>query len=72
MMGLYVEVMCDERKDWPDTPEYAGKINHRCWSNANNNPQGRTAKGARDAAREGGWLIKGNYACCPGCRKELP
>lgn len=71
-MGLYVEIMCDERKDWPKTPEYAGKIINRCWSNRNDNAQGYSVASARKDARENGWILKGRYACCPACGVSLP
>jgi hypothetical protein len=61
-MGLYVEVMCDERK--PGNGPY-----NNCWSDRNDNPQGRNASGARAEAREQGWKIgPGNRAVCPACR----
>ncbi|RWK39292.1 hypothetical protein [Mesorhizobium sp.] len=71
-MGLYVEIMCDERKNWPGTPEYAGKIEHRCWSNRNDSAQGYSVAQARKEAKKQGWKIIGRYACCPGCLKNLP
>lgn len=70
-MGLYVEVMCDEMKEWPKTPPYASKINNRCWSHENANPQGRTVRQARKEAKKQGWTVSGNYACCPACKEKL-
>lgn len=71
-MGLYVEVMCDERKGWPKTPYYAGQIVIRCWSQRNDSAQGTSVARARKEARKQGWTIKGRYACCPGCAKTFP
>lgn len=63
-MGLYVEVMCDERKEWP---EGSHRLNHRCYSDRNDNPQGHTVAEARKAARKQQWLVRGSYTVCPGC-----
>ena len=69
-MGLYVEVMCDERKEWPAGT--VGKLLHRCHSHNNDNPQGPSVASAREAAKLAGWLIKGRRSVCPGCRQILP
>lgn len=72
-MSFYVEVMCNERKPWPNTPAYAGKIVNRCLSDRGDNPQGRDLKSAAYAAREEGWIIRRpRYACCPPCSTVLP
>lgn len=67
-MGLYVEVMCDERKEWPAGTK--GKLLHRCYSNNNDNPQGPSIPAARAAAKREGWLVKGTRTVCPGCRED--
>lgn len=64
-MGLYVEVMCDVRKMGadPDRP-----LRALCWSDENDNPQGRSVVEARTEARKQGWKIgPRSAAICPGC-----
>lgn len=70
-MGLFVEVMCDERKDWPNDGRFYSLYN-RCWTNRNDNPNGRTVQEARKEARRQKWIIKGKYACCPACADPDP
>lgn len=70
-MGLYVEVMCDRQKAWPDKPEYAARSDFRCESDKGDNPQGRSVGEARVAARKAGWLVARNHTVCPGCRLDL-
>jgi hypothetical protein len=65
-MGLYVEVMCDERKEWPADGEC--RLYHRCLSHNNENPQGPTVAIARQEAKRTGWVIRREYACCPRCK----
>lgn len=69
-MGLYVELMCDERKEWPNLPAFAGKLLHRCYSHNNDNPQGPNVAAAKAAGKAEGWIVRGKYCCCPGCSKE--
>ncbi len=67
-MGLYVEVMCDLRLPWPDG--WRGHLVNHCYSDRNNNPQGRTPAEARKTARKQGWLVEASgYCVCPNCRK---
>lgn len=71
-MGLYVELMCDEHKGWPETPAFAGKIDLRCHSDAGDNPQGPTVAAARAAGKAAGWIVRGNYiAAAPVARMIL-
>jgi hypothetical protein len=71
-MGLYVEVMCDVRKEWPKTAEYAGKLRARCESYNSDNPQGHTVAEAKKAAKAAGWKVRGGVTVCPGCLRVLP
>lgn len=66
-MGLYVEVMCDERKEWPRDGRFYS-LSLRCHSDNADNPQGPTVAIAREEARKAKWIIRGRYACCPGCQ----
>jgi hypothetical protein len=70
-MGLYVEVMCDERKEWP-AGYNSRSVLHRCHSHNNDNPQGPSIAAARSEAKAAGWLIKGRRSVCPGCLEILP
>ena len=66
-MGFYVEVMCDELKDWPAN---SGHLYNRCTTHRGDNPQGATVGEARKEAKRQGWIVKGDYACCPDCREK--
>ena len=70
-MGLYVEMMCDVRKAWPRTDAYRGKLENRCISDRSDNPQGHTIAEARREAKQQGWKLNGDWACCPNCWKKL-
>lgn len=64
-MGLYVEMMCDARKQGHKPGNI---LVHLCISDRNDNPQGCTAGEARAEARRQGWKVgPGNAAICPGC-----
>ncbi|MBS7545072.1 hypothetical protein [Ancylobacter oerskovii] len=67
-MAFYVEVMCNERKQWPDGTQH---MRLRCFSDENANPQGIDLRSASAEARRTGWAVFGRYACCPGCRAAL-
>lgn len=67
-MALWVEVLCDENKQWPET--HKDHFDLRCYSDNNNNPSGYSVKTARDEARRQRWKLQGNYAICPNC--QLP
>lgn len=66
-MSIYVEIMCDELREWP---ENSGYIYNRCVTNRGDNPQGSTVSDAKKEAKKQGWKVIGNYACCPACLKE--
>lgn len=64
-MGLYVEVMCDARIQGRGR---ANVMRMTCWSDENDNPQGRSVGTARANARQAGWhLIGRRRAICPRC-----
>lgn len=64
-MGLYVEVMCDEQREGADP---RNPLEHFCWSDRNDNPQGVSRQTARAEARRQGWKLgRGNQALCPNC-----
>ena len=65
-MSLYVEIMCDELKEWP---ENSGHLYNRCTTHRGDNPQGGSIAEAKKEAKLQGWKISGNYACCPDCLK---
>jgi len=68
-MGLWVEIMCDKRIPWSLEEQKIGRIEHRCHSDANNNPSGPTVGAARAEARERGWAVgPRRKACCPACQ----
>lgn len=66
-MSIYVEVMCDVRKAWPDG---SGKLYNRCFTDRSDNPQGYDIASAKREARALGWKVKGNWSCCPACQKD--
>ena len=69
-MGLYVEVMCDVRREGSDPKDMLSAF---CWSDNNNNPQGPTVKDAKAEAKARGWLVgPRRKAVCPNCRKLDP
>jgi hypothetical protein len=59
-MGLYVEVMCDER-DCMRVDDCGRLI---CWSHSNDNPQGCSVRAARAEAKAQGW----KRDICPACQ----
>jgi len=66
-VGLYVEVMCDRRKDGMAS----NGLSHLCWSNRNDNPQGPNIKAAKSEARSQGWKLGVRHkAICPGCLQD--
>lgn len=68
-MGLYVEVMCDIRREGQNPKDILRPI---CWSDENASPQGPTIAEARKDARNQKWIIgPGARAICPGCALAL-
>lgn len=65
-MAFYVEVMCDVRTEGC-LPK---GLDHICYSNAGDNPQGVDKTTATREARRHGWVVRGRWACCPGCLRH--
>lgn len=68
-MSLYIEVFCDARLQGTDPHDV---LLHRCWSDRNESPQGRSVAAARSDAKATGWRRVGGRDICPGCQVKDP
>lgn len=64
-MSLYVEIMCDVLAEGTRP---GSALDHLCWTNGGNNPQGWSVGTARKEAKSQGWKRIGEKDICPGCQ----